>query len=523
MKGVATQLALLGMSAALWGCPGRADIFDEPYSVLGPMPLAGRLVWSFAPAQTLVVLDPAQPDETLTYRLGFAPRDLAVAGERIIAVGIDDEGPAASVRSLQQEGTTRVALPAVFDRVLPSPSGGHAILLFDPGRAPGPGSPAARNANEIAVLDLGAGTATRVVLQTESLAPRAVEFSPVGTLAAVVLDSAVVVLDLAAPSRRVQVPLILPGGARLVPQEASFSSDGTHLFLRAAGTSDVLSLSVDDSGEDLSGHINFLFASGAKQLHDLIVPSGSEFAGLVAAVFSKAAGQGSLVALLDADGDRSRTRSAALNKTVTRIEDLGDGLLLLHGAQAAAPTRAGPDIVAWQPLMDRVSEGQLAGAMIGTPAVAGKAAFFRHEVPGGGQALTSVSVKSEPTRLRISQSPLVLFGDPVDITADPASGTVLLGVQVPRKDSGAAPDYDDNDRGNTGSVVFVTPEDSGIRNIVLDEVVTEVGAVGDFFFALHPDDFGDLTFIPKADPTRAASHRRDGFLLSGLLDVGAEE
>lgn len=516
-------LSLAVCLAAATGCPGRADIYDEPYDVQGPLPVDGRLVWSLTSARSLVVLDPEAPIDSQTRKLPFAPRALAVAGTQVIALGVDDEGPAAALTEIGDEAVQRVSLPAVFDRILPSTSGPYAVLLFDPSLPPVPGAPAARNANEIAVLSLQDQLATRVVLQTESLAPRAVHFSPVGTLAAVVLDSAVVVLDLANPERRVQVPLILPGGERLVPQEAHFASDGAHLFIRAQGTSDVLSLRLNDAAEGIEASINFLFAPGAQALQDILVPRGEGFEGTVAALFSRPANQGSIAALLDAEGDRSKTRWVELSARLTHIEDLTQGQLLLHAAQDGGSAGDGAALVSWQPLLDRVDEDRLAGNAIGAPAIAGKVAFFRHTGASGGEALTSVFIRSEATRDRVAQSPLVLYGDPVDIVADDSSATVLLGVQIPREDSGAAPDYKDRQQGTTGSVVLLKPSDASIEHVVLDEVVQSLGVVGDFFYAVHPDIFGDVTFFPKADPQRSAAHRRDGFLLSGLFEIEEDQ
>lgn len=518
-------LAHLALFGLLTGCPGRDEVFDGPFTVLGPVEGPSQLVYALAPARSLVVLDPAQPERTAARRLPFEPRDLAVAGGRAVAIGLGEEGPALAHASITEldGAVSQFALPGVYDRVLLAPDGAHAVLVFDPNRAPEPGAPAARNANEIAVVDFEAGVAQRVVLQTESLAPRAVRFDPRGRRAAVILDSAVVVLDLADPARRVTVPLVLDGGARLYPEQARFASDGEHLFVQAAGTADVLALALVDDGESLRGTINFLFAPGAERLHDIIVPQGEGFAGFVAAVFSRAGTSGSLVGLLEASGDRSSSRVLELDATVTRLEDLGQGRLLLHSGEREAPSRGGAAVVSWAPLEDRVDEDQLAGPVIGVPAVAGPVAFFRHDTGSGREALTAVSVFAEQTRDRVFQRPLVLSASPASVAADPSGDTVLLGVDVAREDSGAAPDYEGEETGQTGSLVLLSPAEGTIDAVVLDEVVTKVGAVGEYFYAAHPDLYGDVTFVLKADPRRSAAHRRDGFLLSGLLDAADEE
>lgn len=514
MKALARRLGTSILLSVLLGCPGRADIYDEPYATFGPITVAEHLVWSVTPTQTLLVLDPKPGTTVGIRRLGFEPRDIKPAGDRVLALGVSPDGARLAVVGVLDDQVDIIDLPTSFDRILAAPNGQSAVLLFDPDRARRSGAPAVRNANEVAIVDLEDGVASRVVLNTESLAPRAVDFGPRGELCVITLDNAVVIVDLEDPSRRLQVPLVLQGGARLSPRQVLFSEDGEHLFMRVAGTADVLSLSIDNSGAELAGHINFLFASGAQELREILVPRGPGFEGLVAAVFSTPGNEGSIAALLDARGDRSRTRAVQLQSDVEHIEELGEGLFLLHGTSA---------IVGWQPLEDRVDEDRLAGTIRSAPSVAGAVAFFSHNSQQTDYALSVVSVAAQSSRIRVSQRPLVLSGPAQDIYADPATSTVLLGVQVPREDSGAAPNYDGWETGETGSLVLLSTSDGAIADVVVDEIVSKVGIVGDYYYALHPGKFGDMTFVPKAQPARASAHRRDGFLLTGLLDLADED
>jgi hypothetical protein len=57
----------------------------------------------------------------------------------------------------------------------------------------------------------------------------------------------------------------------------------------------------------------------------------------------------------------------------------------------------------------------------------------------------------------------------------------------------------------------------------LDEVITEVGSVGDYAFAMHPGAAGDVTFVPLTALDRESALRFEGFFLAGLLDVEREE
>ncbi len=513
MKAQSRSVGILLAVSMVFGCPGRADIYEEPYATFGPIEVGERLVWSLTPTQTLLVLDPEPGSVVGVRRLGFEPVALQAAGDRVLALGVASEGPQLVVAGTVDDSVDRIGLSTSFNRIVVSATGEVAVLLFDPDKAPQSGGPAVRNANEIAIVDIGKREATRVLLDTESLAPRSVHFSPDGKLCAVTLDSAVVIVDLQDTSRRLQVPLVLQGGVRLRPQEVLFSADSAHLFMQVSGTADVVSLTIDNSSSELTGHINFLFASGAQRLLDILVPKGPGFEGLVAAVFSTE-GSGSIAALLDASGDRSRTRAVQLQTGASRIEDLGEGMLLLYGDDT---------LVGWLAFEDRVDEDRLAGSTRGGPSVVGAVALFSHGSPESEHALSVVSVRTETTRIRVSQRLLVLSGPAQDIRPDPASEMVLLAVKVPREDSGAAPDYEGRTSGDTGSLVLLSTADGTIRDVVLDEVIDRVGAVGSYYYVVHPGDFGDITFIPKAEAQRTSAHRRDGFLLTGLLDLSGED
>ncbi|MCA9554225.1 MAG: hypothetical protein KC933_29590 [Myxococcales bacterium] len=511
-----------GAALALFGCPGRAGLYSESFEVFGPLEASGRLVWSVAPAHTLVALDPASEGPVAATALPFEPRALTSGAGRVLAMGEAAGGPRLATLDPSAGDLVQVDLPALYDRILPSPDGAYAVLLFDPRIDPAAGDPVVRNANDVTVVDLAAGVATRVALDTESYAPRGVVFSPTGGRAAVVLDAGVVVLDLEKPSRRVSVPLVLDGGGRLTPEEVLFAADGGHLFVRSTGTTDVISLKLEDDGDALAASLNFLFLPGATSLADLALVDGD--AGQVAALFQGQPGV-SFAAILDADGDQGQTRAIEIEATLWHIVGLGDGLYLLHAAGTLLTS--GAAVVGWEPATDRVDVDQLAGAATSQPTVGGNVAFFRNQTgDSGAAAMTAVSVVREATRLRVKQRPLVLSGTLRDRVADPDGGRVLLAVDVDRAGSGAAPDYDDPDddpRGTTGALVVLEAESLAVAGVVLDDPIRQVGVVGAYYYAVHPDVFGDVTFVPRASLVRDSARRRDGFLLSGLLDAAGED
>src|SRR5690606_22982228 len=125
--------------------------------------------------------------------------------------------------------------------------------------------------NLVGVLDVEAGRVETLLLASESAAPRALVFDGDERFAALLYDDAVALVDLADPARHRTLPLQLQGGAVLRPEEAIFSPAGRYLFVRAAGTDDVLAIEriEGEGGFDLA--VNFLFAAGLRGLRDVAV------------------------------------------------------------------------------------------------------------------------------------------------------------------------------------------------------------------------------------------------------------
>jgi hypothetical protein len=383
---------------------------------------------------------------------------------------------------------------------------------------------AAQNHNEVALVDLAAGTARRIALDTESTSPRNVVFAPDETRAAIVLDAAVVVVGLA-DERRVKVPLKLPGGARLTPEQVLFAPDGAHLFLRTSATPDVVSLALADDGTSLSGALNFLAVPGAERLLDLAVPGADRYDGHVLAVFSRTGDEGGTVAArIDADGDAVSTSRVELDGDASRVDVLADGTVLLHGSPDALGAVGKAYVAGWDPAGGRVEEDALAGPTTGPAAGGDTNAFFLHTAEGGtATALTSLAIRRSDVRLGMALRPLVLGGEVRSYTYGAADRRIAIAVDIPREDSGAAPDlhaFGEKFTGSTGALAVIEPETLEIASVVLDDPVSRVGVLGDWYFAVHESELGDVTFVPRANLERGAAFRYDGVLLTKQLDQG---
>ncbi len=533
LLGGAVALAL----AALGGCGDRADGWDDPLEVVGPVEAAGHLTWLNRSARQLVAIDPAGDGPPIYVQVAELPRAVAASSGGAWVLGGRGDAPTLDLVELPAGTVTSVALGGAYDRMEVSPDRRFAVLFFDPSVPGAPGGPAARNNNEVTVVDFSDGSAELVALRTESIAPRGVVFAPQGTLAAVVLDSALSILDLAEPQRNVRVPLKLSSGNELTPEEAIFSADARYLYVRTRESDDVLSVELTETGDDLEGFLNFLFVPGASGLADIVVPAGEGFERAVVALWRGGGAGGSLAALLDATGDESRTHLARLTRAATHVDDLGSGKLLVY--QDPDPTGNSPVsryVAGWDPLGDRVEEDLLPGAPASLPRIGAGIAFFPHEsvlVEGRGSvaALTGVTLALDGARMKVNLTPIELSGDPTATALDAAQGRLFLGVSISREDSGAAPDYEDEEDfgGKTGSLVVITAAedpDGGaepvIQGLVLDDTIDALGVVGDHLFALHPGTLGDVTFVPRSDLSRAAAIRYDGFLGAGLLDAELE-
>jgi hypothetical protein len=512
--------ALLLVASA---CDPRDPVWTEPLRVEGPVVAGSHLVWIDRTTERLVLVDTDAEVEARRIALSPRPRGMAVAGDRVLVAAGRGSDPRLDVVPVAGGETVHLDLEGeAYDRVFVAPGARHAVLTHAM-HVQTLGGPAARNLNRIAVVDLAASPPRldAVLLRTESLAPQQVVFSADGTRAAVILEAAIAIVDLFAPERFVRIPLRLTDGQRLRPQEAIFSPLADYLYVRAAGTPDLLVLELGEREEGLTAAVNFLFVPGALALEAIAVPEGPGFEGHVAALFRRSGD--AVAALLHASGDSSLGRQVEVSQPASGLLDLGEGRFLVHGVRGSGGefTRW---IAGWEPSTGRLEEREVQGPYVERPRVAGGHAFFNHRsvtVPDLGTmpAITGVQVDPSGAWLRVRPSGILLLGPATASVADNGGGTYFVAVDVPRKESGAAPDHRDRETGTTGAIVAVGGPDLAIDGLVLDDSIAALGIVGDHLFAVHDRIVGDVTLIPRNDLSREAARRYDGLLLAGLLQT----
>lgn len=499
-------------------CFDRPEYLDRPVVTDGPLVAGTSIFIANRNAGTITTVDPDARRARAT-ELSKAVRAVASAGTKALALANDGLDPRLFVLDVASGELESLEVPAAFDRISSSPDGAFAVLSYSGDGTPAPGAPAARNPNELAIVSLASKAVTAVRLESESLAPRSVRFDASSKRAAIVLSSGVSVVELATPEKRLDVPLELTSGDELTPVEAELLGDGSALIMRAAGTNDVIALSIEDAGTELRGSINFLFAPATGALLDFALPAGS-LSGQIAAVYAGPSG-GGVAALLSVDGDAAKTRTARLTRQLGRIDSFDDGALLIHDAPEAGESgRGGEGVAVWLPLEDQVQEDTLGGPVSGPARIGPGVATFSRAT---GAALTVLSTSRRGARLEIDLRPIGLGGD---LSATGGNGDeYLAAVTVPREGSGAAPNAGDDEdfSGATGAIVVLSESGSKIEGLPLDDTILEVGRVGAWLYARHPDAFLELTFVTRAKLERAAAFRVDGLALGLMLERGGEE
>lgn len=478
-----TTLLLAGLLAA---CGDRADFWDELPRVDGPLVAADRIAFVNRTAATLALVEPGSDEPVTGVPVQRGVRAVAAWSQGLLLSTGPVQAPVLEIRRLADEGRRVLELDEAWDRVEVDPDADLAVLLYD-GQPASAGGTAVRNPNRVALVDLAAGTVRALTLQTESLAARQVVFGP--DQVAILFDNAVALVDRAAPTRHLTVPLKLRDGTSLRPQQATFSPGGGFLFVRTTGTDDVVALEVLDAGERLDVAINFLFAQQMAGLRDVAV--AEEFGEAVLALYGNGA------ALLDAAGDVTATRSVSLELSLGRLVPLGDGLVFVHAEPGTGDSSRG--VAAWAPLEGRVTTDRLELPLRIAPVVAGGTIFLPQN-----QAVTAARLQRDPARLRLDLQVLQLGGFPVSAIADEERAWIGLAFQ---EDEG-------------GSLVAIDAGSLTGGGLSLDARPVALGLVGDSVFAVHPEEvhLGDLTLVPRDDVRADAATRYAGIAAAGLLD-----
>ncbi|MBL8917316.1 MAG: hypothetical protein JNJ54_00525 [Myxococcaceae bacterium] len=486
---------LTGLIVLLAGCGRRGSLYD---AAIVPLPLVAtsKAVVQVVPqTRRAVVVTPGETPAMLLVTPG-ARAAVKVPGRDALAIlSGTARAPRLDLLDVEAREVTTVDMPGAFDRVTFSPEGAFGVLSWDAVRSAGL---AARNLNEVGLLNVAAQTVSRVQLDTEGLAPRFVQFGPpVGgrRLVAVALDRGVALFDALRPEVPARRIALRPAGSTVdaAVVELLFSRDTRWLFVRTLGVDDVVVIELGaEVGAPVSASINFV--AGGTGLADLEL--APEAAGDAVLATYSVSGE---ALLLDARGIQDNVKRLQLPASLPSLATLAPGRVLLWSP-------ASRSAVVWDVLDGRSGVTTLSGVpdrAFVLPQL-GRAVLTFPSVESGASALDMVSVTDEPNRLRVRAQTIQLARKPsaVTLSADQES----LFIAVPQ--------------GTQPAVVTVELRSMGLAEVLLDAPVTgllhlpsEGQVVAD-----HGSPFGDLSFLPVGATERRSVRRVADFALSGDLD-----
>lgn len=482
---------------ALTACGGRGALFTTPLKPLPAVATQHAVVSVTPQTNRAVFLEPGVPAPRSVRLSPGARVAQAVPGADVVLVLTGTpRAPTLDLLDVTEGTVETLTLPGLFDRASFSDDGRFAVLTAVAGASTG--VLVARNLNEVAVVDLPSRRVSRLQLDTESLAPRAVVFAPPEAdrrLVAVTLDRGVALFDALRPEVPVRRITIRPPGSTSESSvlEAVFSSDARWLFLRASALDDVIAIELGpEVGAPPAASLNFV--SGGRGLSDLEA-APAEFPDAVLAAY---AGSNELM-LLDARGIQDRTRRFLTPAPVTTVQRL-------LGARVLGWSTQGQTVVAWDLVDGRGGSASLDGT-IGLAALApalGRGLFFHPTTQAGFPALSTVTVVEETNRLRLRLQSIQL-AQPVQATA--------LDLLPQRAFFSVA-----------GSSVVVTLDLATLQlgELLLDSAPTSLlylpGADALAAVRVSNEHLGDVTLWPAGETARSSAIRFTDFAFTGDLD-----
>lgn len=499
MKVPAMRTPLLLASLVLVSCGSRGDLYT---SELKPLPLLATsdALVAVVPQTRRAVIVPADAAAVTSVQISEGARSahLVPPGELVAILAGTARRPVLDLLSPDERRVATLGLPGPFDAISFSPEGDLAVLTYSAAaRLPGL---AARNLNEIALLDLVSHQVTRMLLDTESLAPRQVVFAPRASarrLVAVALDRGVALFD----ARRPELPprrisLRPPGSTtETTVLEALFSSTGRYLFVRASGVDDVVVVEIGEGAAgELTASVNFV--AGGTGLSDIDAPASASLPHAVFAVY----GGSKEAVLLDARGIADNAVRLPLNEALTQLRPLDGARALIFDGKLRS-------VVAWDAGQRRSGSAVLeagfdsiflapsqARAVLTHPSVGAAA--------GGGAALSVISVEDAASRLRARVHPIQL--------AAPAGAGVLDAAEQHLFFAGKS----------DPTLVSLDLRSLEIRQFLLDAPAAGLLHLTrrDTVAALHGGRPDDVTLIPAGAFERPAAVRVRDFLFTADLD-----
>lgn len=520
-------LALAALGAA---CMDRPEGWDHQRAATGPIPLEDRVAYVDGAGERVVVVaaDPESP-EIETYDIGHDPafaapapdgRHLAVitwGGEALPPDGRDEE-PALWYFDATDPEAEPAAYPlgSHFDRIAirAGRDDGDAVAVAYRSADPDLPRGVFVNPNEIAVVDLdsppGEDNPARQSVRSFGSAPEGVILSPpmeiagtggpARTLAFVLSENAIALVDTSHPTRP-DIALELSGtGDEVVPREIAFEPDAGVAYVRSDGARDVLEIELEAKAGASEGENDYrpglaeLGAGGGPA--DIAVYDGEDGRRYILAAMPSARA----IALIDAAtgafrrvetpdpidrvllfprGDDATPRTALLasvSADVERahlldLEEVGDDL---------APVRLTP-VPLDQPVADVAA------------APGRELALLMHD-----DARTILGLLDVGTG---TVTP-IHGAEPLERYAFAAGGTHLVSA-APASTSVGFLDLD-----------TLHPSDTRLDAPPERALAMEGGAI----FVDHGDRFGMATILPEAGAGRDEARVLSGFLLKGALD-----
>ncbi len=245
---------LLGALLALTACE-RPDALDRPLDARGPFALGHHVAYVVASPPRVALLQPAA--RTVHFvDLDARPRQVFAepAGRGLLVLAEDDDAWWIPADASGVGRPRRFALDGQYGAAAFGPDARRVVLYHLPGARRGVIS----NPNQVALLDLAAGTRVERSLRSFGSQPNAVVVGPARALAGaerqlawVMAERYLAVVDLAAPeAREVVVHLTLAEDPRPVtPTQVTFGEveGAATYYVRADGSDDVFALTFPDA------------------------------------------------------------------------------------------------------------------------------------------------------------------------------------------------------------------------------------------------------------------------------------
>lgn len=482
---------------ALSACGRRGSLYE---AALAPLPLvatSAAVVQVVPQTNRAIVVRPGQPSPSALLVSPGARVVERVPGREVVAI-LSGGARTPKLDLVDVEARTVTTLDALgaFDRVSFSPEGAFGVLTYDASRSAGL---AARNLNELALLNVADERLTRIGLDTEGLAPRFVQFGPpVGgrRLVAVALDRGLALFDALRPEvppRR--VALRPPGSnADAAVLEVLFSRDTRWLFVRMADSDDVVTLELGpEVGAPPSASINFI--AGGVGLVDLELAPDSAGDGVLALYATSAE-----AFLLDARGIQDNVRRVSAPGGSTQLAPIGPTRVALWSTN----TRV---VMVWDVLDGRTGLGTMSGPALkgwGLPGL-GRAVLSFGALASDATALDVVSVTDDPNRLRVRIQTVQLARTPSALAFSVDQTVLLAAIQQPDQST---------------AVITLDLRSLGLSEVVVDAPVRgllHLPAEGQLV-ANHGTTFGDVSLMPVGAVDRLSVTRLSDFALTGALD-----